>query len=840
MGDPGSIAAARAVSASFFFAAAAYCFLAYTPFAYFQFIKPNVLPALTDFVTLAPWLFWLTLLITILTLMEPLRGGRGAIAARTYTAVMMAAGTAMMFRPPLAEIGNTPRAFIAGCLALVPPVWLAIVDHRIWPAPEIRAVDSYRALAACRTSALIVWAMYALAIPWRLRQALGLNLAPRDMAIGLISSLVVDLFVFVAIFVVIVAISWIVGRVGQVGQAGRVGQIEYWCFVALLAASIALVQALLVGASLAFVGRNAWIASAALGTAFAAVWAGVARLRAGESLQSSVFSPQSDLQFAIRNPQCAIDSLMLFAAPIVGRGGRIGSMCVLAALPFASYGMAAAIAQFDWNFLMQKLGVLVVWLVTFCAVFAVVGDHPRERRYPVLLIATPLVTLALYAALATAEPGLVLERYAAVDPSFRLIRDAKTIRSAETAEYYGFLHSHTLVSPARIHPLDVDFVRPLREATSRKPHIFLLVVDSMRPDYLSAYNPVVTFTPEIGAFASDSFVFRRAFTRYSGTGMAVPSIWAGGMMIHVVQQPAFAQRNTLKKLIDVNGYAQLMTVDNVVEDFIAGDARLERLGESEGKTEFDACRTLGELERTLAGRSTNAAPTFFYALPQNVHIATAAKRRMPAGVSYPGFFDKVAAGVHEIDACFGHFVGFLKRANLYDDSIIILTSDHGDSLGEEGRWGHAFYLYPEVMRVPLIVHLPSRLKARVKADVDAVASSTDIAPTLYELLGYAPQDLGSLYGRPLFAEHESDLAWRRRESFLIASSYGAVYGMLRDNGRLMYVVDAVDGREYAFNLEGTPGMRIEVTQSMIKENRRMIQEQLTTLAAFYGYHAGRP
>jgi arylsulfatase A-like enzyme len=351
---------------------------------------------------------------------------------------------------------------------------------------------------------------------------------------------------------------------------------------------------------------------------------------------------------------------------------------------------------------------------------------------------------------------------------------------------------------------------------------------------------VVTFTPEIKKFADDSFVFKRAFTRYSGTGMAVPSIWAGGMIIHVVQQPAFARRNTLMKLVDANEYVQMMTVDNIVEDFVAHDAKLHRLGEGLGKTEFDACRTLTELERALDARGPNAEPAFFYALPQNVHIATAAMRKVPAGETYPGFFDKVAVGVREVDACLGHFVAFLKRANLYDDSVIILTSDHGDSLGEEGRWGHAFYLYPEVMQVPLVVHLPSWLKARVKTDVDAVSFSTDITPTLYGLLGYSPRDLGTLFGRPLFVPQDVDLSSRRRESFLVASSYGAAYGMLRDNGRVMYVVDAVDGREYAFDLATAPGTRVEVTQSMTNENRRMIRENLTALAALYQYHPERP
>jgi Sulfatase len=830
----GAIAAARAITASYFLAVAGYCFLSYTPFAYLHFIKPNVLPALTDFVKLTPWLFCLMLLITTLTLMETLRGGRGSTAARVYTGAMAAAGAAMMIRPPLADIGNTPRAFVAGLLALVPPVWLAIVDHRIWPSPQVRPADRFRALVSCGVSAVAAWGMYTIAVPFRLSQTAGLGLSATGLAIGLGSSLIVDLFVFMVLYVALAAIMGLAPALGQAEHVARSGHIEYWLFLTLLAVSVTLVQALLVGASLAFSGRDAWMAAAATGATIAIVWADAARLRAQTpGYQSPVFNSPS----AASSPQ--MESLALFASPVAGRGGRVAALCVLAVLPVVAYGMAAAIAQFDWNFLMQKLGVLVVWLVTFCAVYAAIGDFPRGRWNSSLQVAMPLLALLLYVGLATIEPGLVLERYAAVDPSFRLVRDAKTIRSSETAEYYTFLHSQTLVSPRRIQPPEVDFVRPLHASEGRKPYIFLLLVDSLRRDYLSAYNPAVTFTPEIKKLAADSFVFERAFTRYSGTGMAVPAIWAGGMNIHMVDQPSFKGRNTLMKLIEVNDYTQMMTVDHIIEAFVAGDAKLQRLADGRF-TESDACRTLDALERALDARGPKAPPAFFYALPQNAHIATAATRKMPPGETYPGFFDKVAAGVHEVDTCLGRFVGFLKRVNLYDESVIIVTSDHGDSLGEEGRWGHAFYLYPEVMRVPLIVHLPSWLKARVKTDVEAVAFNTDITPTVYGLLGYAPRNLGTLFGRPLFVDRDADAPTRRREAFLIASSYGAVYGMLRDNGRLMYVVDAVDGREYAFDLANVPGTRVEVTQSMTTENRRMIQEHLTALAALYQYHPERP
>src|SRR6185503_611763 len=94
-------------------------------------------------------------------------------------------------------------------------------------------------------------------------------------------------------------------------------------------------------------------------------------------------------------------------------------------------------------------------------------------------------------------------------------------------------------------------------------------------------------------------------------------------------------------------------------------------------------------------------------------------RTPPPGESYDGFFAPIASSVQRVDACFGSFVEFLKRTGRYDDSIIILLSDHGDSLGEEGRWGHAYFIVPEIIRIPLIIHVPPALRASLSADLGA-------------------------------------------------------------------------------------------------------------------------
>ncbi|HEV3142191.1 MAG TPA: sulfatase-like hydrolase/transferase, partial [Vicinamibacterales bacterium] len=769
----GLVAVARIVNAIFFLAAAAFCLLSYSPFAYGQFIKPSVVPALTDFVTLSPWLFLVALLITMLTVMPELRGAadrRCAALARGYVAVAAIVGAWMFATRPLLTLGNGARGLALALAALVWPIGLAVIDHRARSASAPAPTDRSRLVSAGLVSAVVAWLLYAIAVYWRLGQAVGIDLPRRALAIGLGTSLVFDLFAFAAIVLALLALA------GAAGLWRRPGMAEYWLFVGLLGLCTSLVFALLVSASIAFTGWDAWLASLAMGAATAIVWADVARLRASTTTAS-------------------YDSLELFCAPIAGIRSGAWQLAIVVALPFVSYALVDAVSHFDWNFLLQKLGVLLVWLIVFAVCGAALqrrqknaesSEHAERTSYHALPASSanaafylvPLLIIFVFyrgvvwiearpVADARLNPRVVLDRYTAVDPSFRLIRDAQTARSAETAEYYAYLQANTLILPATVQTPETPFVDAFATPTTiRKPDIYLFVIDSMRRDYVSPYNPAANFTPEIAKLGQDSYVFDRAFTRYAGTALAVPSIWAGGMVIHTLEQPAFGRRDTLLKLLDADGYVRLMDLDHVIDELVPRDPNLIPLDRGKTTMQFDVCTTVNELEERVT-ENADRRPVFFYSLPQNVHISIASHRKVPDGESYPGFFAPVASAVRRVDGCLGGFVDFLKRTNRYDNSIIIVTSDHGDSLGEEGRWGHAYFIFPEVMRIPLIVHLPSRMRATRAVDVAALTFSTDLAPSLYALLGHEPRDRGSLFGRPLFVPPDADVSWRRREPFLL-------------------------------------------------------------------------
>jgi len=461
------------------------------------------------------------------------------------------------------------------------------------------------------------------------------------------------------------------------------------------------------------------------------------------------------------------------------------------------------------------------------------GARPPRDSSGWRLGIVPIAALALFHVLAWLNPQTAIDPYVAVDPSLRLIRDARTAHSSASADYYAWLRAQTLLPPEKVHSPEIDFVRPLGRAAGRPPHLFLIVIDSLRRDYLSAYNSRVTFTPEIGKLAADSFVYERAWSRYSGTGLSVPAIWAGGLVPHTIRQPDFARRNTLMKLLQANDYLRLMDMDSVGETLRLRDAGIVELNPGTSLTrDVDLCRTIDVLEPKLPKDGTR--PLFFYSLPQNVHMGVASRRTIPAGEAYPGFDIRIASSLHRLDACIGAFVDFLKREHWYDDSVIILTADHGDLLGEEGRWGHAFWIYPETMEVPLIVHVPPRLRAKVRTDLAAAVFTIDITPSLYALLGYAPANRGPLFGKSFFTPRDDASSRERREPSLLASSYGAIYGLLRQNGRRLYVADTVDGAEFALDVNAA-SRPVTMTPSMTEDNRRIITQQLDALAALYHY-----
>jgi len=214
-------------------------------------------------------------------------------------------------------------------------------------------------------------------------------------------------------------------------------------------------------------------------------------------------------------------------------------------------------------------------------------------------------------------------------------------------------------------------------------------------------------------------------------------------------------------------------------------------------------------------------------------VSNIVRASVPPGEAYPGFYPPYAARVHKVDRCFGRFVDDLKRRGLYDHSIVVLTADHGEMLGEDGRWGHAYFMYPPILTVPLIVHLPADLRSQT-VDLGAISFLTDVTPTLYASLGYHPKGSNPLMGEPLLGPDAFDPAARRRGVYVLAASYSAVYAVVRRNGHRVYIADAVKGEDYAYDRDTSGVWRaVNVSEGRRSVEQRVIREHLDQIDRVY-------
>lgn len=491
-----------------------------------------------------------------------------------------------------------------------------------------------------------------------------------------------------------------------------------------------------------------------------------------------------------------------------------------------------ALSSIDWNFLAQKLLILAAW-----GLFAVLlaPALPVQRiRSSALIQGIGFLALAAW---------VLTERGSTPPPAgahalARLLREniLPGPVTSDSAQYYSALVQAANLPPGTpLRAPEVSLDRATGYSQERKPDLFLIVVDSLRQDRIEPYSTSVR-TPGFARLAADSVVFRDAFSRYGATGLSVPSIWSGMMQPHRQYVAPFSPMNTLEKLIELEGYVPLLTMDSVARKILSPPRDLVALDPGKLSQDVDLCSTLEELRGRLSQRKAagESRPVFFYSLPQDLHVSVL--ERLPGPKPLP---EKYGDAVQRIDGCLARFMDWLRAEDLYRQSVIVVTSDHGDSLGEGGRFGHAYTIYDEILRVPLIVKPPESMKPRLSRTAASPVFTTGIAPTLARIVGRevrAPER-SWVVGKPLLS-----IAGGTREDAepdepqLVASSYGPVFGLLADRGRTLYIADAVNLREQLFRLGGGEPVELPLGNGLRERYRQITRRRIEELKRFHGPH----
>ena len=306
---------------------------------------------------------------------------------------------------------------------------------------------------------------------------------------------------------------------------------------------------------------------------------------------------------------------------------------------------------------------------------------------------------------------------------------------------------------------------------AKKPNIILITLDTTRADRLGCYGYRRQTSPNIDKLAEESVLYTRAIAPSSWTLPSHASLFTGKftsshgarydpegplLLTDAISGPeswdAYRARGLAQNEVTL---AEVLKETGYTTAAVVGGPWMKRIfGLNKGFDYYNDSQ-IGTVNGRLASQVTTSAlnwlerrreKKFFlflnyfdphgpYSPPEGFAL-----RFLPKGTNFTGreptleeinaLYD---AEILYMDHYIGRFLQKLKVENLYNDTLIIVTSDHGELFGEHGKFGHGHYLYQEELHVPLFIKYPAGEVSPKRTDLRA--QLTDILPMIYERVG---------------------------------------------------------------------------------------------------------
>lgn len=358
-------------------------------------------------------------------------------------------------------------------------------------------------------------------------------------------------------------------------------------------------------------------------------------------------------------------------------------------------------------------------------------------------------------------------------------------------------------------------------------HVILVSLDTLRADHLGSYGYDRATSPRLDELARESVVFRRAVAQGSSTIPSHASLFTGQYASAVLSEfgGMLGGAETLAEVLAKNGYATWGFVDG-------GNVR-GHFGFDQGFDHYEDDRVGIEVlvEQAQAWIESHPAPKFFLFLhTYDIHTPYKAPAQYVKHFGNPDYLggfhpntryfravEKAGRGLseeehHEVVARYdagilytdervGGFFDWLDEKGLLEDSLVVITSDHGEEFLEHGRLGHQQLFLDPNLRVPLLFR-HGRLAPRT---VDDTVELTDVVPTILDVLGLEPlPDAIGTTLRPYFDG-------RARPSRAAFSEKGAFSGkatLITD--RYQVLVDRESDEVSLYDLETDPAAEHDI------------------------------
>lgn len=398
--------------------------------------------------------------------------------------------------------------------------------------------------------------------------------------------------------------------------------------------------------------------------------------------------------------------------------------------------------------------------------------------------------------------------------------------------------------PSRIsvsRALDAARTAATREAekTPDAPkNLVVLLVDTLRFDHLSLSGYPRKTSPHIDALAAEATVFNRAYSTSPHTPRSIPAIFVGRYASRTkwkgaqYNYPRVEPENTsFLEVLQENGHRNF--------GFSSHHYFQEKRGLWQGTEKWDNdawldiapsnddiaapriwsrvepfLEQMGQEQQGAQAKPFSAVVHFF-----EPHARWVDHKEHSFGEgkdTREKFINAYDSEIAYVDTYIGKLVDKLKATGLWDKTVIVLVSDHGEGFNEHGYFFHGQNLYNEVIHVPLIVRVPGWNPRTVSTPVSIV----DVAPTVVDLFGYSvPGDYdgvsllpemvgGGIGARPVFAELLPYTSWPEHHKALIY-------------GNLKYIKVLTSGSEQLFDLATDPGEQKNVLKDRPEDADKM-------------------
>jgi len=401
---------------------------------------------------------------------------------------------------------------------------------------------------------------------------------------------------------------------------------------------------------------------------------------------------------------------------------------------------------------------------------------------------------------------------------------------------------------------------------AKKPfNIVLITIDALRADHLSCYGYQRTTSPVIDSIAEEGILYKNAIAPSSWTSPSVASLFTSvyptnhGVINNVghrknakrsMPEIFSEQLTTLTESLKAQGYATFAVASNPHLRKQCGFGRgFDYFECLDGQPAVTVNNTLYKWEETI-----RTSEKFFIWIhyfdphypyfPQSPWVNEYTPQSLTQKMNFSrkpfreivrlipdlennsdmlgnliGLYD---SEINYVDSFIGKFI---NKFNVGDNTLLIITSDHGEEFLEHHLLGHGYSLYQASIHIPLIIKLPGNNQKEID---EKYVTLLDIMPTIFDLLGCAPPDhiLGTplLSKKPLFPWIAKVLPWKNTPRHIFSELHTLSHKTVLSSGWKYYYAGTSE-EEYLFNIETDPLESTNLIEEE-KEKGRLLKNTL--------------